>query len=123
MKFRKWEKCLEKYEKLYKTHIRQKKKEFPNLMELLERFDIDIYKPTKIYKFMNKVEDRIEKDLKLSRKQEILFEYWRICEDNISNDLVEHSFIYGFMLGMGLKNESEQMIKGYNLETRIIFKK
>ena len=82
MKFRKREKCLQKYEKLYKAHISQKKKEIPNLVELLERFDVDIYIPTKIYKFMNKVENRIEKDLKVSRKQDILFEYWRVCEDN-----------------------------------------
>lgn len=111
MKIRKWEKCLAKYEKLYKAHIREKKKEIPNLIELLEHFDVEIYKPTKIYKFMSKIEDKIEKDLKLSKKQENLFEYWRECEDNRSNDLVECAFIYGYSFAMGLKEECNNLLK------------
>lgn len=84
-------------------------------MELLERFEVDIYKPIRIYKFMKKVKDRIEKDLKLNREQEILFEYWRVCEDNISNDLVEHFSVYGFLLGRKLEKESKQRMKKHNL--------
>lgn len=111
MVIKKMEKYFEKYEKMYKIHIREKKKEIPNLIELLERFDDDVYKVTKIYKFMRKVEDKIEKDLKLNKKQEKLFEYWRICEDNIAIDTVEYAFIYGYSLGMSLKEESKNILK------------
>lgn len=113
-----WENYLKEYEQLYKKHIREKKRKFPNLIELLSRFDVDIYKPTKIYRFMRKLEDKIEKDLSLNKNEERLFEYWRVCENNVTSDIVEYAFIYGFSFGMGLKNESKELIK-YNLENKI----
>lgn len=67
---------------------------------------------------MVEIKDKIEKDLKLNKNQERLFEYWRICEDNISNDMLQYAFTYGFSLGMGLKKESKKLRSEYSLENQ-----
>lgn len=109
---------LEKYETLYQKSRGEIEREIPNLMKLWELFFDEIYTVTDIYKLMVEVKDKIEEDLKLDKTQEKLFEYWRICEDNILNDMLQYSFVYGYSLAMGLKNESERMLKEYNIENQ-----
>ena len=99
----------EEYDKRYKLHIERRKLDIPNLIALLERFDTEIYKPTKIYELMMRVKDKIEKELNLNENQEKLLEKWKECEDNISNDIVEQAFIYGYSLAMGLKEECKKI--------------
>lgn len=106
-----WENYLKEYEQLYKKHIREKKRKFPNLIELFERFNDEIYTPTKIYKLMRKAQKRIETDLKLDKNKKDLLDKWGICEDIILNYMAEQAFIYGFSLGIGLKNESKTSTK------------
>lgn len=105
-----WDKYLEKYENYYNLHIEKAKKKIPNLMKMLERFDDEIYMPTKIYKLMIEVKDKIEEELNLTNEQKELFQYWAVCEDNISNDIVEQAFIYGYSLATALKGESKYIL-------------
>lgn len=105
-----WNKYLEKYENYYNLHIEKAEKKIPNLMKLLERFNDEMYIPTKIYKLMVQVKEKIEEELNLNDEQEKLFEYWTVCEDNILNDIVEQAFIYGYSLAMGLKEESKYIL-------------
>lgn len=106
---REWDKYMKEYDKRYKLHIEKRKLDIPNLIALLERFDTEIYKPTKIYELMMRVEDKIEKELNLNENQEKLLEKWKECEDNISNDIVEQAFLYGYSLAMGLKEECKKI--------------
>ena len=108
-----WDKYLEEYEEEYSKHIEERKKEIPMLMAVFEQFEEKIYEPTKIYKLMVKVKEEIEEELcEISnKKQKELVEKITLCEDNISNDIAEQAFIYGFKVAMGLKEESRMMNK------------
>lgn len=104
-----WERELEKYEKLYKLHLEERKKEIPNLMKLLENFDNEIYEVTDIYELNREIQKKIEKALKFNKNQERLFQYWQVCEDNVSIDMVEYAFVYGYSLAMGIKEECNKI--------------
>lgn len=111
-----WENYLKEYEQEYSKHLEERRKEIPNFMKLFERFDDEIYTPTKIYKLMRKAQKKLEKGLKLDKNQRNLLDKWAICEDIILNEMVEQAFSYAFSLGIGLKKESKELIKKYNLK-------
>lgn len=100
-----WEKYLEEYENEYEKHIEKIKKEIPVLIEVFEKFEEKIYEPTKIYELTINVKDKLLMDLNEVQKE--IIEKIEICEDNISSNLIERAFIYGFTVANKLLEESK----------------
>ena len=101
---------LEGFDEEFETHIKNRIKETPLLMELFNKFAEEIYKPNTIQEISNKICSRIESELDktLNKEQKKLFEQWKFCEDKLSNDLAEQSFIYGYLISTELREEARK---------------
>ena len=101
---------MDGFDEEFETHIKNRIKETPLLMELFNKFAEEIYKPNIIQEISNKICSRIESELDktLNKEQKKLFEQWKFCEDKLSNDLSEQSFIYGYLISTELREEAQK---------------
>lgn len=99
---------LENFDKDFNTHVQEKIKETPLLLNIFQNFIQNIYEPSKLYKVALKTQNNIYNEMSttLTEEQLNLFEQWKFCEERMSEDMIEQAFIYGFSMSYQLKDEA-----------------
>lgn len=108
-----YEKYLENFDQEFQTHIKEKIKEFPLLVKLLDTFIQEIYKPSNIYKIALKNKSKIKQELykTMNKKQISLLEKVEFFNNVMNDDLIEQAFIYGYAMASEFREEA---ISKYN---------
>ncbi len=108
---------LEGFDEEFETHIKERIKETPILINLFNNYIQQIYKPSKIYKLAIKLKNNIYEEMEktYTKEQKQLLEQWQYCEDRILDDVTEQAFIYGYAMSCQIRDEA---IKQYPIENK-----
>lgn len=99
---------LKGFDEEFQTHLQDRMKETPLLLNLFREFVKEIYSPTKIERLAVHIKAEIKEELDntLTIEQKYYMEQLQFLEDRILDDMVEQGFVYGYAMGIQLKNEA-----------------
>lgn len=99
---------LKGFDEEFQTHLQDRMKETPLLLNLFREFVKEIYRPTKIERLAVHIKGEIKAELEntLTNEQKYYLEQLQFLEDRILDDMVEQGFVYGYAMGIQLKNEA-----------------
>ena len=108
---------LENFDRIFGTKVNKKiKLNMPMLHIIFENFREDVYSPSKKYKELRrkKIElfNKFRKDLR--DEQMKIFNNYNEIENQITEEIEEQLFMFGYIVATELLNEVEINIKKYN---------
>lgn len=102
---------IKEFEEEFETNSQERLKQAPLLIRIYRDIMEPIYAPSKRYNKAIQTIDKIDKELDetLTDEQKNLLSQKRYCENIITDDLIEQTFIYGYSMCDELKKESKEI--------------
>jgi len=108
MKESRVEEVLKRFDEHFETKTNERLKNKSIIMNVFNQFVNQIYEPNETYNIISETKEEIREQLKLNNEQKELLKKWEECENIIVNNLIETSFIYGFIVDDELKEQSKK---------------
>lgn len=107
---KRFENYIQAFEEEFETNAKERLKQAPLLVRIYRDYMELIYAPSERYDTAIKAMDEIDKqlDMTLTVEQKNLLNQKRYCENVITDDLVEMSFVYGYSICDELRKEANK---------------
>ncbi len=101
---------IQAFEEEFETNAKERLKQAPLLIRIYRDLSEIIYAPSKRYNTSIQTIDKIDKELDktLTAEQKELLNQKRYCENIITDDLVEISFVWGYCMCDELRQEANK---------------
>ena len=109
----KWNEILTEWDKIVETREQKRIKQTPVIMSLYKEHFQNVVEPTKYQQVASQLRGKIAEELRntLDNEQRKLLEQWEEYEDMVIENKVQEAYVFGFVTGSTIKDETMREYK------------